>query len=53
MFFLRNHVENDTGRLFPDFFSFFKKALYEVGASGLHRIFNIFRHTVKTSSKKR
>ena len=38
---LKSHAENEVGRLVPDFISFFKKALYEVKASGLHS-FNIF-----------
>ena len=33
--FLRNHVENDARRLVPDLSLFFRKALYEVKASGL------------------
>ena len=28
--FLQNHAENEAGRLVPDLFLFFKKALYEV-----------------------
>ena len=40
--FLQNHVETETGRLLPEPFSFFKKALYEVKASGQHLSFNIF-----------
>ena len=43
MFFFKNHAENDTGRLVPDLFRFFKKTLYEVKASGLQLSFNIFR----------
>ena len=35
MFFFKNHAENEAGRLAPDFFLFFKKALNEVKASGL------------------
>ena len=35
--------KNEGGRLVPDFFSFFKKAKYEVEASCLHLSFNIFR----------
>ena len=35
MFFFENHVENQAGRLFPELFLFFKKALYEVKATGL------------------
>ena len=33
--FFKNHAENEPGRLVPELFSFFKKALYEVKASGL------------------
>ena len=33
MFFFKNHAENEAGRLFPDFFMFFKKALNGVKAS--------------------
>ena len=29
MFFFKNHTENEAGRLVPDQFLFFKKALYE------------------------
>ena len=31
--FLQNHAENEAGRLVPDLFLFFKKALYEVETS--------------------
>ena len=34
-FFFKNHAQNDVGRLVPDLFLFFKKALYEVKASSL------------------
>ena len=30
----KNHVENETRKLVPDLFLFFKKALYNVKASG-------------------
>ena len=43
IFFLKNYAENEDGELFPDLFSFIKKALYEVNASGLHLSFNIMR----------
>ena len=33
--FFKNHGENEAGRLVPDFFLFFKKALYKVKASCL------------------
>ena len=36
--FSRNHAENTAGRLVPDYFLFFKKALYEVKESGLRYI---------------
>ena len=38
--FLQNHTENVTERLFPDLFLLFKKALFEVKASGLQFSFN-------------
>ena len=40
-FFLKNHAENVAGRLVQDLLLFFKKALYEVKASGQHLNFNI------------
>ena len=40
--FLKNHAE-EAGRIVPDFFLFFIKALYEVKASGLQLSFNHFR----------
>ena len=43
MFFLENYAENETGRLVPDLFLFFEKALYEVKANGLELGFGIFR----------
>ena len=39
--FKKNHAENKAGRLVPDLFLFFEKALYEVKASGLQFRFNI------------
>ena len=39
---LKNHAENEIGRLVPDFFFFFKKALYEVKVSGPQINFNMF-----------
>ena len=42
IFFFKNHVENETGRLVPDLFLFFKKALNEVKANGLELSFNDF-----------
>ena len=43
IFFFENHTENEAGRLVSDLFLFFKKALYEVNASGLQLSFNQFR----------
>ena len=43
IFFFKNHAENKAGRLVPDLFLFFEKALYEVKANGLQLEFNIFR----------
>ena len=37
------NAENEAGRLAPDLFFIFKKALHEVKLSGLRFIFNIFR----------
>ena len=34
MFFFKNHAENEAGTLVPYLFLFFKKALYELQASG-------------------
>ena len=43
IFFFKHHVENEAGRLVSDLFLFFKKALFQVKASGLQLSFNIFR----------
>ena len=43
IFLIRNLAENVAGRLVPDLFLFFRKALYEVKAIGLQLSFNIFR----------
>ena len=40
--FFKIHAENEAGRLVPDLFLFFFKALY-VKATGLQVSFNIFR----------
>ena len=40
--FSENNAESEAGRLVPYLFLFFKKALYEVKASGLQLSFNIF-----------
>ena len=50
--FHENLAENKVGRLVPDLFLFFKKAVYEVKASGLQLSFNIFWHTIKTNCIK-
>ena len=41
-FFFKNYDKNEAGRLVPDFFLFFKKALYKVRASSLQHSFDIF-----------
>ena len=41
--FFQTQAENDKVKLVPDIFLFFKKALYEVEASGLQLCFNIFQ----------
>ena len=43
IFFVKNHAENEAGRLVPDLFLFFEKNLYEVKARGLQLSFNILR----------
>ena len=42
LFFFKDHAKNEAGRLVPDLFLFFKKALHEIKASGLQLSFNIF-----------
>ena len=41
--FFKNHAQNEAERLVPDLILFYKKASYEVKASGLQLSFNIFR----------
>ena len=41
--FLQKSCKNEAGRLVPDLFLFFKKALCEVKAIGLQLSFNHFR----------
>ena len=40
--FFKNHAEKEAGRLVPNLFLFFKKALYEEKRSGLQFSVNIF-----------
>ena len=40
--FFKNHAENETGRLVPELFLFFEKALHEVKANSLYLGFNIY-----------
>ena len=42
IFFFNDHAENEAGRQVPDFFSYFKRGLYETRSSGLQFSFNIF-----------
>ena len=41
--FLQNHAEREPGRLVPDLFLFFEKALHEVKASDLQLSLNMFQ----------
>ena len=43
MFFFKKHAEVEAGRLVLDLFLLFRKALYELRASGLQLSSNIFR----------
>ena len=43
IFFFKNCAKNEARGLVPDLFLFFKKAQYEVKASGLWLSFNILR----------
>ena len=45
MFFFKNYAENETKRLIPDLFLFFKKPLYEVKGNGMQLSFNHFRQS--------
>ena len=38
-FFSKRHAENEAGRIVPDHFLFFKKALHKFKASGQHLIY--------------
>ena len=40
--FFKNHAKNESGKLVPDLFLFFRNTLYEVKASGLQLSFNLF-----------
>ena len=42
IFFFKNHAQNEAGRLVQDLFLVFKKALYEVNASGLQLVLTYF-----------
>ena len=43
IFFLKNHAENEAGRLVPDLFLFFKMALYKPKTNDLQLGFTVFR----------
>ena len=49
IFFFKNYAENEAGKLVPDRFLFFKKALYYVKASGLQLDFTIYFDSPQTS----
>ena len=42
IFLKKNNAENEAGKLVPDRFLFFEKALYQVKGSGLQLDFTIF-----------
>ena len=42
-FLFESHAENEAGKLVPERFLFFEKALYKVKASGRQLDFTIFR----------
>ena len=48
----RNVFFKKSSRLVPDLFLFFKKALYEIKASGPHLSFNIFGYTLTWHTTK-
>ena len=57
IFFCKSYAENEEGKLVPDHFLFFKKASYQVKASGLQLDFTIFRqpsnqHTIEKNCLK-
>ena len=49
MFLSKSHAENEAVILVPDLFLFFRKASYEVKASGLELGFNISRYLPQLS----
>ena len=53
IFFFKNHAENETRRLVPDLFLFFKKPVYEVKASGLQLSFITFGYSKSSSAAVR
>ena len=50
MYFFQYHAENEAGRLVPDLFLFFKKALYEAKASGFQSL-SIVLHLANIKTK--
>ena len=57
IFFFKSYSENEAGKLVPGRFLFFRKALYQVKASGLQLDFITFRqpsnqHTIETNCLK-
>ena len=42
IFFFKNYAETESGRLVPDLFLVFKKALCKVKTSDQHLSFNLF-----------
>ena len=52
IFFIKYHAENETGRLVPELFLFYKKAIRKVKASGQYLSFNTFWYTSISTYKK-
>ena len=46
LLFFKNHAQNEAGRLVPDLFLSFKKALYEVKAIGQNLSFDMLLQTL-------
>ena len=52
IFCFKNYAENETGKLVPDRFWFFKKSLYQVKTIGLQLDFNIFRQPLNQHARE-
>ena len=52
LLFFKNHAQNEAGRLVPDLFLSFKKALCEVKAIGQNLSFDMLLQTLTWTNKK-